>query len=233
MGEKQSWSVIIFCYNEHKTVGQVIEEAVEVLADISSNFEVIAVNDGSTDGSGQEMDCMAQQHPQVKVVHHPTNKGIGSALRSGYDKASCDNVVAIAADGEFHMEELRPFAHVPENTLVSYYREVNTVYSSYRDLLSLTNRKVNKLFLGMELRDVNWSNIYKTKELKALNLKLTSSLIESEICAKLIRSGCRVIEAPSQYIERKEGKSKGGSLKIVWQAAMDTLKLIRVVRWGR
>lgn len=230
MEEKQSWSVIIFCYNEHKTVGTVILDAIRVLSEMSSHFQVIAVNDGSTDGSGDAMDALALEHKEVHVIHHPINKGIGSALRSGYEYACNDNVVAIAADGEFHMDELRPFANLSQNSLVSFYREVNTVYSSYRDMLSLINRKVNKLFLGMELRDVNWSNIYKTSELKSLDLRLTSSLIESEICAKLIKKGCKVIEAPSQYLERKEGKSKGGSFKIVWQAAKDTYKLIRVLK---
>jgi len=230
MTKKQSWSVIVFCYNEHKTVAKVISDALRVLSEMSDDFEIIAVNDGSTDGSDAAIDGMAQEHEQVQAVHHSINLGIGHALRSGYDNARCENVVAIAADGEFQMEELKPFAVLPERNFVSFYREVNTVYSSYRDMLSLTNRKLNKLFLGMELRDVNWSNIYKNADLKSLNLVLTSSLIESEICAKLIKRGHKAIESPSQYLERKEGKSKGGSLKIVWQAAKDTFKLIRVVR---
>lgn len=226
---KQTWSAIIFCFNEVGTVYKVVGHAIVVLEEISADFEVIVVDDGSTDGSSEEID-KAANHDKVIAIKHPKNLGIGQALRSGYRQAQKENVVAIAADGEFRMEELVPHAIIEVDTFVSFYREVNTTYNSYRDLLSLFNRKFNKWFLGMELRDVNWSNIYKNEELKTLNLELTSSLIESEICAKLIKRGAKPIESPSAYLKRVGGKSKGGSFKIVWQAFKDTYRLVRAVR---
>ena len=203
-------------------------EAIDVLGMMSNDFEVIVVDDGSTDGSSDEID-LAAQHEKVTAIHHPNNLGIGEALRSGYQQASMENVVAIAADGEFKMDELLPHALMESNTFVSFYRKVNTTYSSYRDMLSIVNRKLNKWLLNMDLKDVNWSNIYKTADVKSLNLELTSSLVESEICAKLIKKGVKPVESPSTYLERVSGKSKGGSMKIVWQAVQDIFKLIAVV----
>jgi len=225
---KQTWSVIIFCFNEVGTVHNVTREAIDVLGMMSNDFEVIVVDDGSTDGSSDEID-LAAQHEKVTAIHHPNNLGIGEALRSGYQQASMENVVAIAADGEFKMDELLPHALMESNTFVSFYRKVNTTYSSYRDMLSIVNRKLNKWLLNMDLKDVNWSNIYKTADVKSLNLELTSSLVESEICAKLIKKGVKPVESPSTYLERVSGKSKGGSMKIVWQAVQDIFKLIAVV----
>jgi len=206
----------------------VTREAIDVLGMMSNDFEVIVVDDGSTDGSSDEID-LAAQHEKVTAIHHPNNLGIGEALRSGYQQASMENVVAIAADGEFKMDELLPHALMESNTFVSFYRKVNTTYSSYRDMLSIVNRKLNKWLLNMDLKDVNWSNIYKTADVKSLNLELTSSLVESEICAKLIKKGVKPVESPSTYLERVSGKSKGGSMKIVWQAVQDIFKLIAVV----
>jgi hypothetical protein len=88
---------------------------------------------------------------------------------------------------------------------------------------------VNSIFLNVKLKDVNWVKIYKRKDLISLNLKLKSSLIESEICSKLILNGWRVIEVNSVYLQRRYGVSKGANLKTVLQAAKETLKLIAVI----
>jgi len=226
---RQTWSIIIFCFNEVATVYEVVQQAIKVLKSISSDFEIIVVDDGSTDGSSEQID-KAALHENIIAIHHQQNLGIGHALRSGYRQAQMQNVVAIAADGEFKMEELLPHAILESNTFVSFYREVNTTYNSYRDLLSVFNKKFNKWFLSMELRDVNWSNIYKNEDLKALKIQLNSSLVESEICAKLIKKGVRPIESPSVYLKRVSGESKGGSIKIVWQAVKEICQLVRVVR---
>lgn len=83
--------------------------------------------------------------------------------------------------------------------------------------------------MGIYLRDVNWVKIYKRGALINLDLKLQSSLIESEICSKLLITKHKVTESVSIYHQRKFGKSKGASAKIVWQALKETLKLIFVI----
>jgi len=89
------------------------------------------------------------------------------------------------------------------------------------------------LFLGIRLKDVNWVKIYKNSELKELNLKMKSSLVESEICSKLLLRKNKVLEVNSIYLQRKSGVSKGASLKITMQAMSETLKLIFVILFFR
>jgi hypothetical protein len=96
-------------------------------------------------------------------------------------------------------------------------------------VLSLVNKKLNGICLGITWKDVNWTKIYKRKDIKALNLELTSSLIESEICAKLLYQKKRVIEAESKYLPRTYGESKGSSMKIIKKALKDTLILIQIM----
>jgi hypothetical protein len=84
----------------------------------------------------------------------------------------------------------------------------------------------NKTFLGLTLKDVNWVKIYKLNELKKFDLKIRSSLIESEICSKLHFNGNRFIEIESRYLDRIGGESKGASFKIVKQALFDMLSLV-------
>lgn len=226
----QTFSIIIFCYNEVDTVSAVIDSAFNFIETInSSNSEVIVVNDGSLDGSEKSIDQSKQKYPQLKLITHPENKGIGEALRSGYFNATKENVVAVPADGQFDLKEMIPFATVPAKTFISFFRKENTVYSIRRNFLSLLNKKVNQYLLGITLKDVNWVKIYKLNEVKAVHPKIHSSLIESEICSKLLLSGNTVIETSSVYHSRMAGVSKGASLKIVLKALRDILKLVAVI----
>ena len=80
------------------------------------------------------------------------------------------------------------------------------------------------------MNDVNWIKVYKKSQLAALNLEVESSLVESEICAKLFIQDINCIEMESEYLDRLQDESKGGALKTVKQAASDLFKLIRVTR---
>ena len=141
-----------------------------------------------------------------------------------------ENVCAVPADGQFDVTELLPYAQVNQGSFVSFFRKENTTYTLARNALSYANKVVNKWLLGFDLKDVNWVKIYKTEQIKKLNLEIESSLVESEICAKLLIGGQKLIEVPSKYVPREAGVSKGASWKIVRQALRDTLLMSAVLR---
>jgi glycosyltransferase involved in cell wall biosynthesis len=226
----QTWSVGILCYNEAGTLEKVTTDLIDVLRQLSNTFEVIIVDDRSTDGSRVVANDLAAKYPEVKVVNHDVNKGIGGTLRSIYETARYENIGVIPGDGQFDITEYLPFGEIAENHFVSFYRKENTSYSLFRNVLSLFNKKLNSAFLGITIKDVNWTKIYKRADIKKLDLELTSSLIESEICAKLLYLKKRVIEAESKYLPRTYGESKGASMKILKQAMKDMLVLIKIMR---
>lgn len=232
MATPQSWSIIIFGYNEGATLESVCTAVVEMfLSRNRSLFEVIIVDDGSTDNSHAVIVKLKEKYPDhVKAILNPTNFGIGRTLRAGYENARNENVCAVPADGQFDVNELVPHLDFGAHTIVSFYRKENLHYTSFRNVLSLFNKKVNEWFLGIRMRDVNWVKAYKTSEIKSFEWKVTSSLIESELCAKLIVKGNTVTEVVSQYHPRRAGESKGASLKIVIQALRETLKLVFILR---
>src|SRR5579871_3412382 len=136
----QSWSVIIFCYNEAGTVRSVIDSVETFLETIQcAECEVVIVDDGSTDGSADIVRKAAEVYNNIKPVFHPRNLGIGSALRSGYAAVRNANVTAVPADGQFDVAELHAFANVPDKTFVSFFRKENTIYSVSRNILSYVN----------------------------------------------------------------------------------------------
>ena len=99
--------------------------------------------------------------------------------------AQMENVCAVPGDRQFDVNELRAFRQVPPQTVISFFRVANNEYSLLRKILTKTNKLFNKIFLGLHIQDINWVKIYKTADLKKLDLKSKSSYIESEIVYRL------------------------------------------------
>lgn len=222
-------SIIIFGYNEKGTLQSVVNGAIHFLQSFANQYEVIIVDDGSTDGSLLIAEQLKNENPQtIKVIAHRTNKGIGMALRTGYSAASKEYVCAIPADGQFEIELLKLVEPFSNNTYYSFYRK-KTRYSFYREALSTSNRLLNQHILGIFLRDVNWIKVYRLTQLQKVKPQLTSSIIESEICAKLYKCGALPVEIPSNYLQRTYGVSKGGGIKTILRALSETGKLFWAV----
>lgn len=223
------WSIIIFCYNEVDSIAKVIEGALKFVSDENrKGSEIILVDDGSSDGT--EIICRqyAGKTSLIRLIHHEQNSGIGAALQAGYLAARGQQVCAIPGDGQFNIVELEKIGYLEEKTFVSFYR-IRKYYSLYRQLLTTFNNLFNLFFLGITLKDVNWIKVYTLHQLKCVDFQLKSSLIESEISAKLLKSGYKIIELPSEYLPRSGGESKGGSIKTITKAAKDLWLLWKCV----
>ncbi|MDZ4845911.1 MAG: glycosyltransferase family 2 protein [Chitinophagales bacterium] len=227
---KQSWSVVIPCYNEKGTLEEVVQRVKTVLQQIASEFEIIVINDGSNDGSKELIDTLVKGDAHLRCIHHRENQGLGTVLRKGYFTARFENLISVPGDGQFDVQEIIPYAIVPQKTFISFYRQENLTYSFFRNKLSYFNKFLNKKLIGLDLKDVNWALIIKRNELENLNLEMKSTLIKSEICAKMQLLGYKPIEVQSYYHPRTYGVSKGSSLKMIAQAIADLWQLSGSVR---
>jgi glycosyltransferase involved in cell wall biosynthesis len=219
------WSIIVFCYNEGSSIHHVVSDIIGVLDKISTAYEVIIVNDGSSDNTQEVCEQLAIKHPSLRLVAHEQNLGIGSALQTGYKLATRQYICAVPGDGQFDINLLRQVPAFDEDLFYAFYRR-KTNYNLYRSLLTWGNKTFNQIFLGIQLKDVNWVKVYTRAQLSLASVKLTSSLIETEICAKLIYLNSKPVELPSDYLDRTGGKPKGGNLKTLIQALRETIKLI-------
>jgi len=222
----QSWSVIVFCYNEKGTIINVLYNLEKVLNVIANNdWEVLIVDDGSDDGSTELINKYIIGKSNCKLIIHELNMGIGSAIKSGLQFVKNENISIVPADGQFNTDELVIFKSIPEKTIYSLYR-TNKYQSIKRNLLTYFNRTIIGLLFHYNIKDINWIIIFKNSELKKLKLKLKSSLIMSELVIKMLINGCSLKEYPSYYYNRSYGYSKGGSFKIVKKALMEVVLLI-------
>ncbi|MEX0812896.1 MAG: glycosyltransferase family 2 protein [Chitinophagales bacterium] len=223
-------SLIIFCYNESGNIRNVINNALKIIPSISSSYEILVVNDGSVDGTADIIDGLSESHESIKTIHHSKNLGIGMALLSGYKAAQKEYICAIPGDGQFDLEELREVKPFTNNTYYSFYRP-KTNYNLYRRILTWLNRLYNQHILGIYLRDVNWIKIYRKDQIDTVDPKLKSSLVESEICARLFKKGILPIEIPSKYLDREYGDAKGGSFNILIKVIPETIELFWAIHF--
>ncbi|MCB0480824.1 MAG: glycosyltransferase family 2 protein [Flavobacteriales bacterium] len=233
MAEKPSWSVIVLCYNEESTIEYVIERITTLYKPLVSELEIIIVDDGSKDKSVELVKAAMKVHPEIKLIKHKKNKGIGRSLVDGYKNATKENVMNTPGDAQWDYTELIPHIHLKDKTILSFYRLENTSYSLFRNILSFVNKTLNQIFLGISMKDVNWVKAYRKDQLDRIDFEINSSLIETEICSKLLYLDNHLIEVKSKYLERKAGVSKGASIKIVWQAFRELFKLIFIIRGFR
>lgn len=230
--EKQSWTFGIMCYNEIGTLEEVVMSLIKTAPHFTSEFEIIIVDDGSTDGSREKAIELEKRYKTVRTIQHSENRGIGATLRSIYLNALKENVANLPADGQFKPEEYLKTPCLPDNSFIAFYRKENTHYNLFRNSLSFVNFFLNRYFIGFVCKDVNWTKIYKSEDIKKLELRLTSSLVETEIGAKLSLLNKEIIEVESIYHERKHGISKGAKASAIFAAAKEIFKLkLEIIRY--
>ncbi|HEX8249054.1 MAG TPA: glycosyltransferase family 2 protein, partial [Pyrinomonadaceae bacterium] len=110
-------SVFFPAYNDAKSIGKLVADALEILPSLADDFEIIVVNDGSTDETGEVLRQLAAQHKAVRVVEHETNKGYGGALQSGFRAARLDLIFYTDGDGQYDVGEIEKlYALLDEKT---------------------------------------------------------------------------------------------------------------------
>jgi len=210
---RSSVSVVIPAFNEQKTIGHVIEETIQVMDGLDIPYEIIVVNDGSTDRTGQ----VATTY-KATVLTNETNRGKGYAVRKGFEQATGEVIVTIDSDGAHSPKEipdlLEPLSNGTDIVAGSRFLGKNA-YSTTR-----LNRIGNFIFntaiatlTGTRVTDSQTGfRAFKKEVLEKLNLASSGYEIETEITVKSLRNGFTFQEKPITCKQRQYSASK---LKII------------------
>ena len=221
-----SISVFFPCYNEQDNITRVVEQALTVLEKLNADFEVIIVNDGSSDSTGQIADEIAGQKDRVKVVHHRTNLGYGAALQSGFKAATKELVFYTDGDGQFDINEMPPLLRLMEQyDIVSCYR-LNRQDNLIRKINGWCWTKLVCLLFGMKIRDIDCAfKLYKREIFDNIKVVSTGALIDAEILARAVRKGYRVTQQGIHHYPRTAGAQTGANLRVILRAFKELLRL--------
>ena len=228
-----SISVFFPCCNEQDNVERTVEGALAALKKLNADFEVIIVDDGSSDATGQIADEISSRDSRVKVVHHPTNLGYGAALRSGFKAATKELVFYTDGDGQFDINEMPPLLPLIEQyDIVSCYRP-NRQDSSIRKINGWCWTKLVCLLFGMKIRDVDCAfKLYKRKIFDDIELSSTGALIDTEILARAIRKGYSITQKGVHHYPRTAGAQTGANLRVILRAFKELFKLRSQIQSG-
>ena len=221
-----SISVFFPCYNEQDNVAPTVEKSLAVLNKLKADFEIVIVDDGSSDATGQIADEISSHNSRVKVVHHSTNLGYGAALRSGFKAASKELVFYTDGDGQFDINEMPPLLPLIEQyDIVSCYR-LNRQDSYIRRINGWCWTKLVCLLFGMKIRDIDCAfKLYKRKIFDNIRLSSTGALIDTEILARAIRRGYSITQEGVHHYPRTAGTQTGANLRVILRAFKELFKL--------
>lgn len=207
-----------------------LKSAVETLvADMSATripFEVVIVNDGSRDRTGEIAEWLSRTHPVVRVVHHATNQGFGQAVRTGIDHAACELIVFSPVDSPLTGPEVELFvAAMRDAEIVVGYREERPGYSLWMRVGSWCYHRLVCWLFNLRLRDVNWIHIYRRDVIRSLPLRQSGIVFPAEVLAKAGRRGYRMAEIPSAMRPRLSGRPTVSRPSVILRALRDLGRL--------
>ncbi len=201
-------------YNERDSVGPIMRKALDLLAETGRSFEVLIVDDGSSDGSSALALALEAADARVRVVRHAVNRGYGAALRTGFAEARGALVAYTDCDEPADLRVL--FAALPlldRCDLVIGHREHRSDGIRRRVFSAAYNGLVRSLF-GVRARDVNFSfKLIRRSALERLRLTTSSVFVDGELLIEATRCGLRIVEVPVTYLPRRFGTTHFGDLR--------------------
>jgi len=218
-------SAIVPIYNERAAIPGVIQQIDRFLDAHFADYEVIVVESGSTDGTGEACDGLPALWPRVRVIHEGARNGFGSAVRVGIGAATKRWVWPIVVDMPFELELiLDALPHMDACRAVLSYRSADP-RGAFRRLQSVVFNRLGRALLGVRTRHINSAfKVTDTALIKSLDLESNGWLIDAELIMRLEERGVAYAEIPVRLVDRTTGRSTIGPMASV-RAFGDLIRL--------
>lgn len=220
-----SVSVVMPAYNEEDIIEEVARKCADYLETVCPDYEVVIVNDGSKDRTGEILDKLHAENPKIRPVHQ-ANKGYGGALQAGFKNAHKGYVFFMDSDNQFDIKEM--------DLLIPHLANVDVVLGFRKDRQDHLGRKFNafgwrtlvNLLFQLGVKDIDCAfKIFKHDKLQIALPESEGAMINTEMLVKLKRRGVKWVEVPVTHYPRIGGKATGANLKVIVKAFKELMKL--------
>jgi glycosyltransferase involved in cell wall biosynthesis len=196
-----------------------LDSACSILPEFVQNFEVIVVDDGSNDGTGDVVEEYAEGNSNVRLVRHETNKGYGGAVTSGLRNARGDYVGFMDSDGQFSLLDLpQLLCRLHNNDVVIGFRYQRAEAWPRRFNAWAWNCLIRAM-LGVRVRDLDCAfKIFDRSVVDRLSLTATGACINAEIMAQCVRGNLNISEVPVAHYPRLHGDATGANFRVILRA---------------
>jgi glycosyltransferase involved in cell wall biosynthesis len=215
---KPGLSVFFPAYNDSGTIASLVITALHAARRLTPDCEVIVVDDGSADATAEIADELARTYPEVKVVHHETNRGYGGALRTGFQAATREFVFYTDGDAQYDPAEVALlWDRLREDVdLVNGYK-ISRSDPLHRVIIGRIYHHTVKLLFGLRVRDVDCDfRLLRRSIFDRVTLERNSGVICLEMMKKIQDAGFRIAEVPVHHYHRAYGKSQFFNFPGLW-----------------
>ena len=222
-----SLSVFFPAYNDSGTIASMVIRAVQTASELTPDYEVIVVDDGSADATPQIADELARTYPRVRVVHHPRNRGYGGALQTGFHTATKDLVFYTDGDAQSAPAELALLwaKMTADADLVNGYK-ISRSDPFHRIVIGRVYHHVVSLLFGLRVRDVDCDfRLMRRSIFDRVQLEKSSGVICLEMMKKIHDAGFRIVEVPVHHYHRAFGKSQFFNVRRILRTGVDVIRL--------
>jgi len=227
-----SLSAVMFAYNEAAHLEAVIRDSLQALSGALDDYELIVVNDGSTDGSADILSRLAEEFPALKVLTHDHRRGIGEGVHTGYAQAARDYICILPADGQVSIAQYTRFFPAIEagaDMVMARYEQRGDVDGLHRMVLTHGLQALTFLFFGVS-RKIDGAFLFRRSLLDDFSLTTRSFFVNLELPIRVMRGGHRVEQRPMAVHARISGQSKVLNTGRIKQILRDVGKL-RLQLW--
>jgi glycosyltransferase involved in cell wall biosynthesis len=220
-------TVFFPAYNDSGTIASMVIRAVQAASELTPDFEVIVVNDGSSDATAEIADELARTYPNVRVVHHPRNRGYGGALQTGFRAATKDLIFYTDGDAQYDPAELAVlWAKMgPDIDLVNGYK-ISRSDPLHRIVIGRLYHHIVSILFGLTVRDVDCDfRLMRRSMFERIQLEKTSGVICLEMMKKIHDAGFRIVEVPVHHYHRAFGKSQFFNYRRIFKTGTDVMRL--------
>ncbi|MGH7781084.1 MAG: glycosyltransferase family 2 protein [Candidatus Binataceae bacterium] len=227
-------SIFLPSHNEEANIERVVGGYLAELPNVADDYEVIVVNDGSRDRTGEIAGRLAAENPRVKVVNHEVNRGYGGAVISGIRAAAMPYVMLSDGDGQFDPKDVEKLAvFMPEFDVV-VGRRVHRADHLIRRLNGNAWTILVRVVLGVTISDIDCGfKMFKREFLDGMELRAHGAMISTELMARLMGRGARIKEVDVRHLPRTAGEQSGASLPVVIRAFKELFILYAELRAER